>query len=110
MEVFMLNIVDLQQELQNKLDNALVTMDRNPLSVSFLNEVLGAIESLGFTIIPVPESPSATALDGLANSVARNTSPMSAEGSVDVEPTDINVSQILFELRNAGWILFPPKI
>ncbi|MFA5724425.1 MAG: hypothetical protein WC979_09285 [Candidatus Pacearchaeota archaeon] len=106
----MLEIIDLQKELSFRLDNAVVSMDKNPLSESFLGEVLGAIESLGFVIIPTPQSPSATALDGLAESIARNSVVTVVADTADVVPGDINTQQILFELRNAGWVLIPPAI
>lgn len=106
----MLQVSDLQRELSDRIDNAVVSMDKNPLGEPFLKEVLGSIESLGYDIIPKKQNPSATALDGLANTIAGHV-VVSEEGDGKVVlSSDVEISQILFELEHSGWRIYPPVI
>jgi len=105
-----LNVGDLQRELSNRIDNAVISMDKNPLGEQFLNEVLGSIESLGYDIILQKVAPSATALDGLANTIAGHVSVSEEVDNKVVLSSDVEISQIIFELEHAGWKIYPPMI
>ncbi len=106
----MLRTEDLKAELSSRLDNATVTKDMNPLSDSFLGDVLGSIESLGFLIVPADIQPSATALERLTNIIANHVTITEEEGGKVTLGSDVEVSQILFELKHEGWVIIPPAI